>query len=200
MVDSFNTRKTLLMRAKDPNDQLAWSEFTNYYSGFIDMLLYKMTIPNQVHDDLKQEVLLKIWKALEQYQPLPNTKFRSWLGGVIRHSILDYMRSYRNREQREITTDFDDEAFHEEKYAPDQIEKLIDDEWVNYMVSHVLEHLKQFFSGKAIDVFLLNSQGMSTKEISVKLNIPNNTVYVLRSRVKDRLLSEMNHLRQVLEF
>ena len=187
------------MRAKDPNDQLAWSEFVAYYSGFIQMLLHKMKIPQQLHDDLKQEVLLKIWKALEQYELKKDIKFRTWLSVVVRNGILAYMRSYRKRKNRESAVS-EESLFNEENFEPSQVEKIIDAEWANYMVSHVVEHLRQFFSGKAIDVFLLSSKGKSTQEISHDLQIPANTVYVLRSRVKDRLLIEMKNLRQVLEF
>ncbi|WDE98162.1 sigma-70 family RNA polymerase sigma factor [Lentisphaera profundi] len=199
MTDQFNTRKTLLMRAKDPNDQLAWNEFVEYYSGFIQMLLHKMKIPQQLHDDLKQEVLLKIWKALGQYEVKQDIKFRTWLSVVIRNGILAYMRSYRKRKNRESALS-EESLFNEENFEPSQVEKIIDEEWANYMVSHVVEHLRQFFSGKAIDVFLMSSKGKSTQEISDDLQIPANTVYVLRSRVKDRLLIEMKNLRQVLEF
>ena len=59
---------------------------------------------------------------------------------------------------------------------------------------------KKFFSGKAIEVFKLSSKGMSSSEISSELDIPVNTVYVLRNRVKVRLMSEMKNLRQSLEF
>jgi len=198
MTDQYNTRKTLLMRAKDPNDQLAWNEFVEYYAGFIQMLLHKMAIPHQIHDDLKQEVLLKIWKSLQQYEVREGAKFRAWLGVVIRHAILAYMRSYRKRENRELSLALAD--LEEESENSSRIDELINDEWVNYMVNHVIEHLRQFFSGKAIDVFLLSSKGMKTKEISDKLDVPANTVYVLRNRVKDRLLKEMNKLRASLEF
>ena len=200
MHDKFHTRKTLLMRAKDPNDQLAWSEFVDYYSGFIQILLYKMKIPEQLHDDLKQEVLLKIWKALKEYQVSPKVKFRTWLGVVIRNAVLTFMRSYRARERRKESLIAEHELFSEDKFTTSKVDEVIKEEWVNYMVNHVLEHLKGCFSGKAIDVFLLSSQGLTTKEISEKLAVPAHTVYVLRSRVKDRLLSEMSELRKSLEF
>jgi RNA polymerase sigma factor (sigma-70 family) len=198
MTEQFNTRKTLLMRAKDPDDQLAWNEFVEYYTGFIEMLLNKMNIPTQIHDDLKQEILLKIWKGLQQYESQENAKFRTWLAVVIRNAIYAYMRSYRKREDRESS--FDTSDYIQEDESPTRIDEIINEEWVSYMVNHVIEHLKNFFSGKAIDVFLLSSKGLKTEEISEQLDIPANTVYVLRNRVKDRLLNEMNNLRQVLEF
>ena len=201
MNDQFNTRQTLLMRAKDPNDELAWDEFFGYYSGFINMLLHKIRIPQEVHEDLQQEILLKIWKALQDYEDDPaKAKFRTWLAAVIRNAALAYMRTYRNRQKRENTLAEEQDLFTEENYAPNHIDQLINEEWAGYMVNHVIEHLKKFFSGKAIEVFQLSSKGMESSEISKKLDIPANTVYVLRNRVKVRLMSEMKSLRQSIEF
>jgi RNA polymerase sigma factor (sigma-70 family) len=189
------------MRAKDPDDELAWDEFFGYYSGFIKMLLHKMKIPNELHDDLQQEILLKIWKALQDYEDDPaKAKFRTWLAAVIRNAALAYMRSFRNQQRREESLIEDHDLFNEKVLSPNKIDELINEEWAAYMVNHVIEHLKSFFSGKAIDVFKLSSKGMSNSEISSKLDIPANTVYVLRNRVKVRLMSEMQSLRQSLEF
>ena len=190
------------MRAKDPDDELAWSEFIDYYNGFIQMLLHKLKIPQELHDDLQQEILVKIWQALKNYQEdAKKTKFRTWLATVIRNASFSYMRSLRSRQRREqAQCPSHDDFFTDDHYAPSMIDELINEEWVNYMVNHVLEHLQQYFSGKAINVFRLSSEGKSTKEICAQLDIPANTVYILRNRVKDRLLSEMSSLRQNLEF
>ena len=199
MNDQFNTRKTLLKRAQDPADELAWSEFFDYYSGFIKMLLNKMAIPSQLHEDLQQEILLKLWAILQNYQEDPaRAKFRTWLAQVIRNIARAYMRSIRNQQRREETLRQD--MFSDENYTANEIDQLINEEWAAYMINHVIEHLKNFFSGKAIEVFKLSSKGMSTHEISTKLNIPANSVYVLRNRVKVRLMSEMKSLRQSVEF
>ncbi|MCM8530691.1 MAG: RNA polymerase sigma factor [Lentisphaeraceae bacterium] len=201
MTDQFNTRKTLLLRAKDPSDELAWSDFVEYYSGFISMLLFKMKIEQQLHEDLKQEILLKIWGALQDYEEDPTrAKFRTWLAAVIRNAALNYMRSHRSRERREDSLAQSHDLFTDENYAPSRIDEIINEEWAHYMVNHIIDHLKKFFSGKAIEVFTLSSEGIKSSEISRRLEIPTNTVYVLRNRVKARLMTEMQSLRQSLEF
>ena len=143
MNDQFNTRKTLLMRAKDPDDELAWDEFFAYYSGFIQMLMYKMKIPHDLHEDLQQEILLKVWKALQDYEEDPaKAKFRTWLAAVIRNAALNYMRSYRNQQKRESAASAEQDLFSEANYAPTQIDEIINEEWAAYMVNHIIDHLK----------------------------------------------------------
>lgn len=60
----WETRQTLLQRAKDPDDHGAWEQFADYYHGFIQMILHKMDLSVQDHEDLIQEVLIKLWKSL----------------------------------------------------------------------------------------------------------------------------------------
>lgn len=190
-----------MARAKDPNDDLAWSDFFEYYSGFMQMLLWKMNIPKDLHEDLKQELLLKIWVAMKDFEfDHSKAKFRTWLATIIRNGTMTYMRSFRNKEKREKIHQEQEVSYSEEQMIPGEIEQLINKEWANYMVQHVIDHLKQFFSGKAIEVYLLSSKGLDGKEISRELNVPLNTVYVLRNRVKVRLMSEIKNLRATLEF
>ena len=64
MEDLWQTRKTLIERARDPNDSQAWDEFTGYYRSFIRMLLTKLQVSQADLEDLSQEVLLELWESL----------------------------------------------------------------------------------------------------------------------------------------
>jgi DNA-binding CsgD family transcriptional regulator len=55
------------------------------------------------------------------------------------------------------------------------------------------------FSGQAIEVFRLSLQEKNAKEIADELNIQEDTVYSLRSRVKRRLKQEISKLRELIE-
>ena len=201
MADTFKTRSTLLMRAKDPNNQAAWDDFADYYAGFIRIILCRMSVPPTEHDDLKQEILLKIWKGLESFDPdSQKARFRTWLFTVIKNVIIQYMRSYSIRKRRHLEVNNNGNCEERESCNTGDLEAIINEEWEQYMVSRVLDHLRTFFSGKAIDVFLLSAQGKSSQEICHELNIPANTVYVLRNRVKVRFMSELKTLRQLIEF
>ena len=58
----------------------------------------------------------------------------------------------------------------------------------------------RFFSGSAIDVFRLSLEEKSAREIANELNISEDSVFVIRSRVKSRLKKEVTKLRQLIEF
>ena len=59
--NNWNTRLTLLQRAKDPNDNQAWDEFAQYYFKFVKHVLSEMGVHANDKDDLTQEVLISLW-------------------------------------------------------------------------------------------------------------------------------------------
>ncbi|NQZ56191.1 MAG: RNA polymerase sigma factor [Lentisphaeraceae bacterium] len=201
MHDSLATRSTLLNRVKDPNDEAAWEDFVDFYHGFIQMILNKMRIAQSEREDLTQEIIIKLWASLQAFDLDNNrAKFRTWLSTVIRNTCLDYLQSTKSRKQREDNSAREDGEFAIFSVIPSELDQIIDQEWAQYMLERVIEHLKQFFSGKAIDVFLLSCENKSVDEISQLLDIPANTVYVLRSRVKNRFMAELKQFRALFEF
>ena len=195
------TRITLIQRAKDPNNESAWLDFNDYYSGFIKMLLFKMNVPQSFHQDLTQDVMLKLWKGLKKYDiDDERARFRTWLSKVIRNSVIDYMRSENARKSREEKAGDEDNYFRSLSDKNSDIEQVIHQEWTDYMLKQAMEHLKKSFSGNAIEVFMMSSQGKSVTEISQELGITVSTIYVLRSRVKAKFMAELKQLRELFEF
>ena len=197
----LQTRQKLLLRAKDPNDETAWSSFIEYYQGFIAMLLFKLNVPESEHPDLTQEFLVEVWEEMQKFErDHSKAKIRSWrLSTVIRNTIYNYMslqRASKKREERSEQEDNEHNLSHRKRVSLIRLSI----EWVEYMANWVLEHLRQFFSGKAIDLFVLTNKGKSAEEISLELDIRPNTVYVLRNRIKGRIMTKMKNLRKWIEF
>ena len=128
----WETRQTLLQRAKNTDDHTAWTQFTDYYRSFIEMILHKMNFPVQEHEDLIQEVLLKLWKSLPNHvYDKDRAKFRTWLGVVIRNCALNKIRSNQRAEDRqdELERSIDSLDWIEES-SQKCFEKKVEEEWV----------------------------------------------------------------------
>ena len=54
MSEEWNTRQSLLMRAKDPTDEEAWADFVKYYERFIYHLLHRMNLKADDFEDMVQ--------------------------------------------------------------------------------------------------------------------------------------------------
>jgi len=195
LLDRFQTRRTLLLRAKNQSDQEAWLELSDYYKPFVYSLFYRMNIHVSEHDDLCQEVMLKLWKHLDKYD-CERAKFRTWFTVTAKNAIFTHMALIKKRKER-LTT-YQEDILHNE-YLIDgrenEFEELVQREWEVYLTNRALKNLKSLFSGKAIEVFNRSLEGESVDSIAAALEIRSSSVYTLKNRVKDRLIEEITRLK-----
>ena len=189
------------MRAKNPNDHQAWEDFVEYYGNFIYIVISSMKLPVDQRDDLVQTVLIRLWKNLSKYdENHERARFRSWLGTIIRNEVNRHY-SKQNRKKNRETNAEDlgiDLAFFEDK-SEDNFNSYIEKEWQVYISNLAMKELEKIFTGNALEVFSMTLDGISVKEISEQLNIKEDSVYMLRSRVKARFSKEVKRLRDELE-
>ncbi len=197
MSEEWKTSMTLISRAKNPNDTHAWTDFVKYYENFIYHILIRMNINVADSDDLVQEILLKLWKNLNTYNPRL-AKFRTWLGRVVRNAAYDYFSSIKSR--RKLMEKEQDIANVLHKTSQEDMEKLVEDEWMAYLTSFALDRMRGIFSGQAVEVFSMSLDGVAAEEISEKLGISRDSVYTLKNRVKSRLIKEVHAMMKEMEF
>jgi RNA polymerase sigma factor (sigma-70 family) len=193
MSDSLHTRKTLIERVKKLKDDNSWNDFVFYYRGYIFAVIQGMGLSNQDAEDLSQKVLLKLWKNLPEYEYRPGTcKFRTWLCTVIRSEVYSWFRSKKSQDKRieslkQITDD-------DEQYSVPELEKLANQEWKSHIGKLAWDSIKDSFSEKVIEAFLMFSEGKSSQDVADKLKVELNTANVYKKRVRDRLCKEINLL------
>lgn len=193
---NWNTQQTLIQRAQNPEDEQAWDDFVSYYESFIKMVLFKSNISLNDTDDLIQAILIRIWKGLPNYEyKKEQARFRTWLSTIIRNCIISHINKVKHKGEK---VELIEEQI--ERISESEIEQIISEEWLDYVASIAMDKVKDVFSGNAIEVFRLSLEEKSAKEIANELNITEESVFVLRSRVKSRLKKEISKLRQLIEF
>lgn len=196
MSENWNTQQTLIQRAQDPDDNQAWDDFVSYYKSFIRMVLYKSNISLNDTDDLIQAILVRIWKGLPNYEyKKEQARFRTWLSTIIRNCIITHINKSKNKGEK--VSLIEEQA---ENISESEIEEIINSEWLEYVSSIAMEKVREVFSGNAIEVFRLSLEEKSAREIASELGITEESVFVLRSRVKQKLKKEISKLRQLIEF
>ena len=84
------TRASLLIRVRDPADQAAWCEFVEIYRPVILRLARQKGMQEADAEDVAQEVLAAVAKAVEQREhDRKRAKFRTWLHRVAHNAILN---------------------------------------------------------------------------------------------------------------
>ena len=79
MVESPNTRPSLLVRIRDPLDERAWSEFLEIYTPLVYQLARRKGLQDADAADLVQEVFRAVAGSIDRWDPDP--KRGSFRGG-----------------------------------------------------------------------------------------------------------------------
>lgn len=195
----YVTRMTLLSRARDGKDDLAWEELMSIYVPFVSKVLSGMGFRGADLEDARQMVFIRLWKGLRNYERYEDrAKFRTWFARLIRNTAINIIRS-KSREPSGGS--LNDEEYGNAPVLSDEpmIEEKVEKEWQEYIVELAMEKARAKFSGNAIEVFTMSLAGHSVEKIAQTLHIKANTVYILKHRVKTVLLAEIQQLKQNLE-
>ncbi len=191
------TRISLLELAQSGKDHPAWEEFLGYYEPFISRILKQTGVARSDVEDVCQLVLMRLWKDLVNYQRKPHqARFRTWLSYLIHSTLVDW---HRQQQRDRLVVGSDAFLFEHAMIDQSELEEKIEAEWKEHIVDLALERLRSIFSGNAVDVFVRSVEGESVSEISKQLNISEESVYVLKHRVKKRLVRAVCELRRELE-
>ena len=195
MKKDFMTRKTLLMRAQDESDNMAWEDFISYYADFISIVLRKFLLSEEDKADLQQEILVSLWKNLKKYDP-EKAKFRTWLTTIIKNAALNKIN--KNKLKHKLNNPDVKEYLMPDKDS--EFEQEIQKEWEAYVSTLAFERIKHLFSDKAIKSFTLFLDKVSPEQIAEQLEISRDSVYKMRARVVKRLQDEIKVIRLDTEF
>ena len=194
MDDEFLTRKTLLLRACNPDDEEAWADFVSYYEAFIEMVLNRFLFDKSDLQDLKQDILLKLWEKLKSYDQ-NKSKFRTWLSTVIKNTVINHIK--KKNKNSDFLIPEAEELFAS---SPTELENLIQNEWETYASNLALERIKPLFSENAVEIFMLSLENLSVNQVAEKLEIAPDSVYKMKSRFIKRLQKEITLIRSETEF
>jgi RNA polymerase sigma factor (sigma-70 family) len=201
-MSAYQTRYTLLHRACDRGDEVAWAEFTGYYRDFIYMVVHKMGIKHPDSDDLVQASFLKIWKNIDRFKvDEGRAKFRTWLSTMIRNLVINHINqrkgAYEKQQSMEGNRNVAPVFLH--SVSETDVDEVIQKEWETYVVNLAMKNIKTLFSDRAIEIFSLLLDGADIKTISERYGIEENSVHKLKNRVKNRLIEEIQRIRENLE-
>ena len=77
-MSDWDTSKTLLMRVKEQNNEEAFKQLCDTYRPYIYTIVKQFSLNHEDCEELTQDVLVKIWKALGSFLYEPERcKFRT---------------------------------------------------------------------------------------------------------------------------
>ncbi len=205
------TRKSLIDRLDDWEDQEAWDEFYRTYWRLIHRFSLKAGLPNDEAFDVVQETVLTIakqWKKGRVYDAEKGS-FKNWLMNVARWRIADQFRK-RSKNPAAMAAA---SAFHVadsdesscrgtatiERFADpkDDLEKVWDVEWCKNLTKVARDKVKEKVSPKQFQIFdCYVIKEWSATKVRQELGVSMTQVYLAKHRVGALMKKEIETLNE----
>ena len=149
------------------------------YSGALYQIIFNIVGEEEQSADVLQDVFVKIWKQIDQYDESKGRLF-TWMLNISRNASIDMIRSkaFRNQQKNQ---DLEESVYGE----AGRTEIAIDTIGLRKFVAELKPELRQL-------VELAYFQGFTQEDISKILNIPLGTV-------KTRIRSGLQQLRAIMQ-
>lgn len=199
------TRKSLIARLDNWEDQRTWDEFYQTYWRLIYAVAIKAGLRSEEAFDCVQETILSIAKQSKKqlYDPEQGS-FKTWLMNMTRWRINDQFRK-RKKDTAMIEGEWADDrktAVIDRVEDPngDVLERLWDVEWKQGIADAALSRVKAQVSPKQYQIFdYYVIRQWDADKVQKKLNVSMAQVYLAKHRVGAVLKKELAKLEEETE-
>lgn len=196
----LQTRRTLLVRLKNLDDQDSWREFYDAYARLIYSVAIKAGLSDDEAREALQETIIAVARNIGgfEYDRKKGT-FKSWLLHTARWRINDQLRrrrpgarSSRDRDQTARTSTIEripDPA------AP-ALESIWEEEWEKRILEAAIERVKRQIKAKQYQIFdLYVIKQWPVQKVAQTLRVNVGQVYLAKFRVSALIRKEVKLLQ-----
>lgn len=194
MNQPLETRASLLLRVRDPADREAWEEFVEIYGPVVHRLARHKGMQPADADDVTQQVLLAVARAVERRGHDPErARFRTWLGRIARNAILNALtrgkpdRGSGDSDLQELLNEFPSPS------GPDS--DFVRLECRREQFRRAARQIRPEFHPATWRAFWLTTvEGRGCEEVARELGKQIGSIYAARSRVMKRLQEKVDEI------
>ena len=181
-----------LVRRCRTGDGAAWEEIVSSYSRRIFNLAYRFTSNVSAAEDLTQEVFVRIYNTLDQYDPKQGN-LSNWLMRLARNLVIDDYRKRQRNPQNSMADTVDKHSFHLRAVGT-SAQKDVERRELCHQVQEGIDKLPEDLK---TCVILRDIEEMTYKEIVDVLQIPEGTVKSRINRGRIELAKILRRMRVV---
>lgn len=152
------------------------------YGRLVYSIAFRVVQDHGVAEEITQDVFLRCWRSIYQYQP-ERGSLKSWLLTIAQRRAIDELRSRRDRERRQTVPE--DALAQVEAGGPPLDEALLRED--------VQESLNALPAAQREVIELIFWGGLTRKEAAEQLQVPLGTIH-------SRLRLGMDRLRELLRY
>lgn len=207
-TDSFlPTRRSLLSRLRDLQDQEGWREFFEMYWRLIYNVAREAGLTDVESQEVVQTTFIYLARRMPNFRYDPKRgAFKSWLRVVARSRINVYCRREKSEEKlahRPLSFEAAEDVESMEAVpdpAGDAQDKVWQQEWEENLVNTAFRRLRSKVSSRQLLIFRTCLSGeLALGQIARKLSVSVATVYLVRHRVGKLFTAEVRRLREETE-
>jgi RNA polymerase sigma factor (sigma-70 family) len=200
----FDTRNSLILRLSDRQDIEAWDRFVEIYQPLIFRLVCSKGFQVADAEDIVQEVMVAVSKAIERWEPDPSKgRFRDWLFRIARNLMINFLTRRKHQSfcaGRGMFVELLDEHA-ENAMQPTETSQEFDLEYRRELFLIGAERVSQSVRTKTWDAFRLTAiEHRSIAETASELKMSEGAVLVARCRVLARLREVVKSMEEVDSF
>jgi RNA polymerase sigma-70 factor (ECF subfamily) len=181
-----------LVRRCRAGDGAAWEEIVSAYSRRIYNLAYRFTSSVDAAEDLTQEVFIRIYRTLEQYDPKQGD-LSNWLMRLARNLIIDDYRHRQRNPQDAHAEDVEEHVYHLRSTSVSPQKELERQE----LGRQIQAGIDKLSPDLRTCVILRDIEELSYQEIVDLLKIPEGTVKSRINRGRIELAKILRRMRVV---
>jgi len=181
-----------LVRRCRAGDGTAWEDIVSLFSRRIFNLAYRFTSSVEAAEDLTQEVFIRIYKTLDQYDAKQGD-LANWLMRLARNLIIDDYRHRQRNPQNTYADDVENHTFHL-RAVGNSAQKDIER---RELCAQVQEGIDKLPTDLRTCVILRDIEELSYQEIVEVLKIPEGTVKSRINRGRIELAKILRRMRVV---
>ena len=201
--DLAETRKSLITRLKNWDDQEGWREFYDTYGDLIYRVARASNLTESEAQDVVQDTLVEVAKRMKgfKYDPAIGS-FRAWLLNLVRWRIKDRVRKHKKHEAGRAHTRTD--ATNRTGLlasVPDpaslDLDESWDREWERSVMEAAIERVKRKIPASQYQIFdLYVRKDWPVSKVAKALAVTENQIYLAKSRVSKAIVEEARHLEE----
>jgi len=196
------TRRSLLSRLRNWNDQASWRDFFDTYWRLIYGVAARAGLSDAEAQDVVQETILSVARKMPGFHYDPSLgSFKNWLLVVARRRIADHLRKRERDPARAGRQGQDSSATAVMEKVPDpagcQLEAVWDEEWQKNLLAAALARVKLQVDAKHFqlyDCYVLKQ--WPVRDVARTFGVNAGQVYLIKHRLSALIKEEINKLEK----
>lgn len=193
------TSSTLLNSLRSsPDDSVTWRRFLSRYQPLIAKWCRAWQLQDSDAADVTQEVLVRLARAMKEFEYDSKNSFRAWLKTVTRNAWIDWAK-----QTAKPGKGYGDTAvvrLLNTVEARDDLSKRLEAEYDIELMDMAILRVRMSVPPRTWNAFELSAlEGLQGKEVAAQLKMQVAHVYVARSEVKTALQVEIRRLERCQE-